>query len=279
MNLPYQSGNRRVREIAAIFGKNMTETEFTPPAALLPAVQARRLMRSCDRATLATALRDEAGWPYGSLVLSAADNDGSPILLLSDLAEHSQNLAKDPRVSLLFDGTAGHDDPLTGARVTVLGELARTPPDQVRRRFLARHPGAEMYADFADFHFYRLSTTRAHLVAGFGAIDWIDDTNLTFDTAKVQPLIEAETDITDHMNHDHADAIDAYAHGLLGLSGDGWHMTGIDAEGIDLRRRGSVARLNFDHPVTEPAEARATLVALADTARTKTDTKKRDSDA
>ena len=41
--------------------------------------------------------------------------------LLSDLAEHSRAIANDDRVSLLFDGTAGLDQPLTGPRVTVVG--------------------------------------------------------------------------------------------------------------------------------------------------------------
>ena len=49
----------------------------------------RSLLRSLDRASLATALPGEAaGWPYASLVLVAIDHDLSPILLLSDLAEH-----------------------------------------------------------------------------------------------------------------------------------------------------------------------------------------------
>ena len=75
-----------------------------------------------------------------SLVLIAADHDASPLLLLSDLAQHSRNIAFDPRVSLLFDGTAGHRDPLTGPRLTVIG-LARAIEDpQSLARFTAHHP-------------------------------------------------------------------------------------------------------------------------------------------
>ena len=79
----------------------------------------RDLVRGFDRAALATALPVESGaWPYASLVLVAVDHDLSPILLLSDLAEHSKAIAADGRVSLLFDGTHGLDQPLTGPRVT-----------------------------------------------------------------------------------------------------------------------------------------------------------------
>ena len=73
------------------------------------------------------------------------------------------------------------------------------------------------------------------------------------------------------MNRDHADAIELYARRLLGRQGTGWRMTGIDPEGIDLRRPieagGEPARLNFAAPVLTPAMARHVLVELAQTAR------------
>ncbi len=134
-----------------------------------PARLARRLLRAAESASLATIERD-AGGPYASLVLVAADQDGSPILLLSDLAEHSRNLAADDRASLLFDGTAGLEDRLTGPRLTVLGRAIASDAPSHRARFLARHPGAAQYADFGDFRFYRVAVERAHLVAGFGRI-------------------------------------------------------------------------------------------------------------
>src|SRR5947208_5590512 len=108
----------------------------------------RELIRSRDRAALATALPSTSGqpWPYASLVLVAVDHDLSPILLLSDLAEHTKAIAADDRASLLFDGTHGLDQPLTGARVTLVGRAARTDDPRLRQRFLARHPDAEIYA-------------------------------------------------------------------------------------------------------------------------------------
>jgi len=73
------------------------------------------------------------------------------------------------------------------------------------------------------------------------------------------------------MNEDHIDAIGHYARGLLGRSGAGWRMTGIDPEGIDLRCDGETARLDFLAPVVSPVltprAARAALVQLADVAR------------
>lgn len=228
----------------------------------------RALLRGLDRAALATALpalEGGATWPYASLVLVAVDHDLSPVLLLSDLAEHSKAIAAESRVSLLFDGTGGLDQPLSGARVTLLGRIERTIDPRLAQRFLARHPDAEMYAGFKDFHFHRVVPERAHLVAGFGKIRWLEASELL--PVLAPGLADSETGIVSHMNDDHADALQLYAEKLLGLPGGDWRMTGIDAEGIDLRRAGQVARLPFDAPLADAGEARKTLVALVARAR------------
>lgn len=227
---------------------------------------ARRLLRTLDRASLATSLD---GWPYASLVLAAAAPDASPVLLLSGLAQHTKNLGAEPRASLLFDGTGGLDDPLTGPRVTVLGRLDRCDDSRLRARFVARHPSAALYAGFGDFALYRLAVERAHLVAGFGRIDWVAAPELLFDAAPAEALVSAEPDIVAHMNDDHAEAVELYATRLLGRRGGRWRMTGIDPEGIDLRLAGEVARLGFEAPVCDAGGARAALVRLAEAARRK----------
>ncbi len=247
-----------------VYSMGMSEHDAKSPAASV-----RRLLRGSDRATLATLQRPDAdgptGWPYASLVLLAVDHDGAPVLLISTLAEHTRNLQADPRASLLLDGTAGLDEPLTGARATVIGRLERTDDPEARRRFLARHPSAAMYAGFKDFGVWRMTVERAHLVAGFGDIHWVDAADLSGPAAPA--LAAREADVVEHMNDDHADAIALYARVLLGLDGDGWVMTGVDAEGADLRLGGRVARLPFDKPIADADGARVELVRLVKRAR------------
>ena len=206
------------------------------------------------------------GAPYASLVVIAADLDASPLLLLSDLAQHSRNIAFDPRVSLLIDGTAGYRDPLTGPRLTVIGQ-ARAVTDQQRlARFTTHHATSTVYSGFADFRLYRITIEHGHLVAGFGRIYWIESRDLLF-TADVAALAAAEPEILRHMNEHHADAVAYYARGLLGRVGVDWRMTGIDPEGADFQSDGETARLDFAAPVLTPAAARTTLVELAQNAR------------
>ena len=229
-----------------------------------PAATVRRLIRAADTAALGV-LHPDGGRPYISLVLVACDHDASPLLLISALAEHTRAIRADARVSLLFDGTAGLDSRLTGARATVLGTCA--VDEAARGRFLARHPDAAAYAGFADFACHRVAIERAHLVAGFGRIHWVDGTEVLRPLPAGSELAAHEAGIVRHMNDDHADAVALYARVLLGLDGDGWRMTGCDAEGIDLRLGGRVARLDFARPVADAEAARRELVRLVREAR------------
>jgi heme iron utilization protein len=228
-----------------------------------PAVFGRLLARGCTLAALATSL---SGAPYASLVLFAVDVDASPLLLLSDLAQHSRNIAFDPRLSLLLDATKGRPDPLTGSRLTLIGRALQTDDPRCLRRFVSHHPSSAGYAGFRDFHLYRVVVERGHLIRGFGRIDWIDDADFLF-AFNAGALAAAESEILRHMNADHSDTITHYARGLLGRSGTGWRMTGIDPEGIDLRCDGETARLEFTAPVLTPEAARAVLVQLSGAAR------------
>jgi putative heme iron utilization protein len=224
---------------------------------------ARRLIRGRDHAALGTSL---AGRPFVSLVATACDSDATPLLLLSDLAQHTKNLIADASVSLLFEDVAGHADPLAGPRLTLLGRAERCDDPRAAARFAARHPTSASYSGFADFHLYRVVVGQGHLVAGFGRIAWIEAAELRF-AGDASPLAIAEPEIVSHMNNDHAEAIELYARHLLGRQATGWQMTGIDPEGLDLRCGGETARLDFAAPVLSPAAARQTLVDLAQSAR------------
>lgn len=245
-------------------------SETAPAAPTSPGVTARGLLRTLDRATLATTMRPDApgaGAPYASLVLAAVDHDASPILLISTLADHTKNLLASPAVSLLFDGTGGLAEPLTGPRLTVQGVARRSDDPRHAARFVARHPGAAMYAGFKDFGVWHVEVTRGHLVAGFGRIHWIEAADLLYDARTAAGLREAEPEIVAHMNGEHADAVQLYAAKLLGRSGGDWTLTGVDPEGADLRRGGEVARLAFDKPVHDAETARVELVRLVKRAR------------
>ena len=140
--------------------------EQPPPAPDFDApALAKHLLRTLRTGALAT-LDRAAGFPFASLVTVATDLDGSPLLLMSQLSAHTLNLERDSRASLLL-AQGGKGDPLAHPRLTVIGRAERTTEPRARGRFLARHPKAKLYADFADFSFWRLEIAGAHLNGGF----------------------------------------------------------------------------------------------------------------
>ena len=232
------------------------------------ASEARALLRSRRWAALATASASDGGWPFCSLVTVACDCDGSPILLLSRLSDHTRNLDADPRASLLLADASHRSNPQTGPRLTLMGRIMPDPEPRLRRRFLARHPGAALYADFADFRFFRMVVDGGHWVGGFAQARRLERGLLLAGAAASQAIADAEPSALDHMNADHADAIDLWAHRLLRRAGDGWKMLAIDPEGCDLGRgEEAFARLAFPRPATDARSLRDILVALTAEAR------------
>ena len=137
-------------------------------AAFDPVAESRRLLRSSPYGALATKDRATAH-PYASLVALAPDTDGAPLILISTLALHTMNLMADPACSLLL-ADIGEGDPSAHPRLSLMAQAHKVEAGAVRDRYLAAQPEAALYADFADFSFWRLEPLGGHLVAGFGRI-------------------------------------------------------------------------------------------------------------
>lgn len=133
-----------------------------------PAKEGQRLLRQSPYGALATRDR-QTGHPYASLVAVAPDEDGAPLILISTLALHTLNLMADPACSLLL-ADIGEGDPSSHPRLSLMATARKVEASAVRARYLESHPDAALYADFADFSFWRLEPLGGHLVAGFGRI-------------------------------------------------------------------------------------------------------------
>ncbi len=241
-----------------------------PAADFDPKALAKSLLRAIRAGTLATLDRN-TGHPFASLVNVATDADGSPVILVSRLSTHTANIEVDGRASVLLAET-GKGDPLAHPRLTTLGRMtpvARPSDDEarVRRRFLARHPKAELYAGFGDFAFWRMTVASAHLNGGFARAADLKAADILTEIADAADLVAAEADAVAHMNADHTEACRLYATKLLGEPDGAWRMTGLDPDGADLALNDRTVRLAFPQRVTGPEQLRHMLVALAGRAR------------
>jgi hypothetical protein len=232
-----------------------------------PKAATRELVRRALKGALAT-LDRQSGHPYASLVTIATSVSGAPLLLISKLALHTQNIFADARASLLIDGTNASGDPLATGRVTLIGRIVPSESVADRTRFLARQPHAEMYAGFSDFAFYKLEPEHAHFIGGFGRIVDLPASDVLLDLAGAEALVAAGDEIVKHMNEDHAAAIELYATALCGAESGPWRMTGVDPEGFDIVCDGAARRILFASRVENANEARSEFKRLADLART-----------
>jgi heme iron utilization protein len=233
-----------------------------------PVKLARSLLRRSRQGALAT-LMSGSGDPYCSLVTVASHADGSPILLISQLALHTKNILGDARVSLMLDERAP-GDPLEGARIMLAGHAEPAGADEVvalRRRYLNAHPSAQAFVEFKDFSFFRIRPQGAHLVAGFGRIVDLQPTQFLTELSDAAALLEAEQGAVEHMNEDHRDAMNLYATKLLGAEAADWRSTGCDPDGIDMQAGDKTLRLDFPERVTNGNELRKMLVRLVGEAR------------
>ncbi|MFZ3328052.1 MAG: pyridoxamine 5'-phosphate oxidase family protein [Methylocella sp.] len=242
----------------------MTDAPTGDPPVYDALAQAKELLRSVRAGALATMVPENA-FPFASLVNVATAPDGSPILLLSRLAAHTRHLASDPRLSLLLVQT-GRGDPLAHPRVTIMGRGACViDPDgraALKARFLAKHPESALYADFADFSFWRVAMEQAHFNGGFARAGHFKAESLATSLDGAVALVAAEAQALSHVNAHYQAALARLATAIAGKPDGPWQATGIDPEGIDLSCGDRTARIAFPRPVCTLLDLREILPEL-----------------
>ncbi|MEM6274335.1 MAG: DUF2470 domain-containing protein [Myxococcota bacterium] len=230
--------------------------------------EAKNLAR-CVRYGALGLLRLNDGRPWVSRVGIATDTDGAPIFPVSSLSGRVPSMTEDGRASLLL-GEPGRGDPLAHPRLTLNGHLVAVEKevrDRIRRRYLARHPAAELYIDFEDFSMWRLEVESASYIAGFGRAYRLVADDLRTAFADWPAWHAMEPGAVEHMNDDHTDATELYATVFCGASPGAWRITGLDPEGVDLALDDDHRRVSYDAGLKSAEELRPKLVALVREAR------------
>jgi len=238
----------------------------TPASRSFTGTEARMLLRRARTAALGTQNLDPAG-PYVSLANIATDPQGHPVIFISKLAWHTRNILADPQGSVMVSEIPQSGDALTGPRVTIMGRFEAIPPSEIAERYAHHHPAARVYLDFPDFSFWRLRPQKIHAVAGFGRIETMEPDEVFLAEKAAAPVMAMAAGAIQHMNEDHADAVELYAQRLLGAGPGKWQISAIDPDGAHLELDGQAIRLAFDQPVDSGEGLRLAFVALAQKAR------------
>lgn len=237
------------------------------------AERARTLLARTGEGTLATRSRRRPGFPFASLMPFALDTEGHPLILVSGLAVHTQNLKKDDRASLLVREPQSEDrDALGLARVTLMGRTPEVPDgavEEARGRYLSAHPNARYWVDYPDFSFRRMEVEEVYYVGGFGVMGWVSAEE--FAAAEPDPLLGAAPGILDHMNTDHVDAMILLARHKGVEQVEDARMTSVDRLGYQLRIQTADGtqglRIAFPQEVRSATAVREALVAQVRRAR------------
>ncbi len=222
---------------------------------------ARHLLLKEYRAVLSTHSKSMPGYPFGSVVPYCLDDQGRPLILISRIAQHTHNLALEPKCSLLV-GERGAEDVQAVGRVTVLAQASKlSEPDVIEAaalRYYRFFPESQSYHTAHDFDFWVLEPVRYRYIGGFGAIHWLDEVALANPFAG-----KVETGMVEHMNQDHAKAIAHYVELADLPRTEPAQLVGIDSEGMHLRIGHSLHWLAFSEPCNTPTQVREALVQLA----------------
>ena len=194
----------------------------------------RSLVASIGTGVLSTLNPD--GFPYGSLISYANDERGNPITLISDLAEHTKNARSEQKASLLVPHAhSAEGDPLTGARLTLVGQMQLLgKDDESSDAYLSKHPYAADYSNFKDFNYWKLEVESCRFVGGFGHMSWVGVE--AYASAEEDPFCSNAAHAVEHMNDDHADANLIFVQELGGLpDATEAQMVAVDRYGMTFK--------------------------------------------
>lgn len=228
----------------------ITDKSDTPSNARI----ARQMLRAHRYGALSTLSQKFDGHPFGSITPYLVDHDGTLLILVSGLAEHTKNILRDSRVSLV---THDQKDPhiQTQGRVTLVGNASHDPHrDRCGERYLRYFPEARRYFEMADFNFFRIVPSAVRYVGGFANAHWV---NIEKYRLPPYPLMTQEVDLLKEFDQQHRDILPK----RLSLA-DGTEATliGVDYDGFDVRIDETTHRIDFAEPVLDADQARAAIL-------------------
>jgi putative heme iron utilization protein len=156
-------------------------------------------------AVLSTFSKHHPDFPAGGVVAFAPDEQGRPIMVLSNLSTHKQDLKLNPKCSLTV--ASKEFKGLSDGRVNLMGtcEFVSDPEEQASAKqiFLAKHPNA-FWVDFGDFDVIRMNVEHVRFVGGFARVGNMNAQD--YAAARPDPIAAFGGHIAKHMNEDHMDA-------------------------------------------------------------------------
>lgn len=185
-------------------------------------------------AVMSTISKTDPGYPGGSVVGFAPDDDGRPLFVFSSMSTHTQDIMADPKCSLTvaskeFKGAAD-------GRVNLMGTAEKLSSEEIeaaKEMYLKKHPNA-FWVNFGDFSWFRMNVEKIRFVGGFARAGAVSPSD--YIAAKPDPISEFGIHIAQHMNEDHESAtIAMIANQIPGLDVSKAEITSVDSLGMYVK--------------------------------------------
>lgn len=235
--------------------------------------RARTIANTCTTGTLCTTSSKSniEGIPFGSYVDYILNEKGWPIVLLNNMAVHSENIRYSKKVSLYIQlPTLPYTQTLAAiSRVTILGNIETVPQDELNAMkfaFVLHHPHTEAIIDSNKFQLYQIKPSNIFFAGGFGvSSDWVNVSD--YEVARPDVIANEVGNILSRVNIDKQDELKLMCkHFLQTRDLDQVRIQSIDRLGIDLRvKKGNSVkeyRIGFRHPVNSSEDAKSELMKL-----------------
>ncbi len=224
--------------------------------------EARDLLNSQDFGVLSTISVKLKGIPFGSVVPYCVDKEGQPVVLISQIAEHTHNIISNQKASITI---LMHDqvDIQSKARITISGNMEPVNDQETEDKYHRYFPNSIDYNTVHDFSFYKLKLLSIRYIGGFGNIHWIEANDFLLNN----PFFgDDEIRIIEHMNKDHMKALNLYCENYKQIDvkkEDDLRMVGVDSYGFDLLHNLKKIRFTFNRTINTLVEAREVMVQMS----------------
>ncbi|RMG39484.1 MAG: DUF2470 domain-containing protein [Methanobacteriota archaeon] len=226
-------------------------------------VEARKLLKSTNYGVMSTISVQVSGYPFGSHMPFCMDDDGSLLVYISTLAQHTKNLDANPKCSLTII-SPNYTHIQNSQRLTYIGEGFKVLEEEFEKAYetyVRFFPKAARYKEMHDFHIYRINPVSIRYIGGFGKIFWIEVDEL------FEPSIftgNTKKSILEHMNEDHKEFMQRYfsKFGLPVPDMEKIRMVDIDKYGVMIMENDKPFFFEFEEPLTDEGQAKDAIIKL-----------------
>lgn len=220
--------------------------------------RALKFTRSTESGVLSTYSQDVPGYPFGSVTPFVLSNENVPIILISDIAQHTKNLKADSKCCLTI--FSNQTNAQNNFRITIIGDGEINEDEKIGQKYFNFFPESKNYFKTHNFFFYTIRPKRVRFIAGFGDIHWIETNEWNHSEVNWK---DEETGIIDHMNKDHKNVLELMAKKLFEQSTNDVKLISIDPNGAHIKIDKDIYYHGFDKSAFTTEQMREAFVDLA----------------